>query len=324
MPIKNNFQDRISLLAHVAERYYIDGSDQSVIAKEIGLTRSMISRMLTEARNRGIVEIRINHPIWNEHALEDQIKSRFNIPSVFVISVRKNIDSRGLTAQLGRAGASVLSQFLQEGKSIGLAWGSTVSAVVDALNITNPIPMKVVQLIGALGAQYHEYDGHAVVQRLADKLGGESYFINAPYLCQTSSIAKAFMESPGIAETIAMGRQVDMALLGIGTTDLRYSSFYLAGYATEEDILHYRESGAVGDIAGIHFDINGETLKDEILKRQITIHYEDLLDVPTRICVAGGPGKIRAIYGALQSGLVNVLVTDSTSARSLLESYRSI
>ncbi len=57
-----NSQDRTSLLAHVAEMYYIDGKDQTAIANDVGVTRSMISRMLTDARKRGIVEIRINHP----------------------------------------------------------------------------------------------------------------------------------------------------------------------------------------------------------------------------------------------------------------------
>ena len=52
-----------NLLADVAEMYYLEDKNQSEIAESVGVTRSMISRMLTEARENGIVEIRIQRPL---------------------------------------------------------------------------------------------------------------------------------------------------------------------------------------------------------------------------------------------------------------------
>nr|MBP8857998.1 hypothetical protein [Anaerolineaceae bacterium] len=49
-----------------------------------------------------------------------------------------------------------------------------------------------------------------------------------------------------------------------------------------------------------------------------------LKQIPTRICVAGGPGKTNAVIGALRSGLVNVLVTDSITARNILAGIQGI
>ena len=314
--------DRTSLLAHVAEMYYIDGMGQTAIAEVIGVTRSMVSRMLTDARNRGIVEIRIHHPLHAEHTLEDQLKQLTGIQEVFVVSVRSYDDHNRLLAELGHAGASIFQRFVEPGKSIGIAWGTTVSAAIDALDISIRVPVKIVQLIGALGARNQEYDGHALVLRLADKLGGEGYFINAPYLCQTPEIAHAFMDTPGIRETIELGRRVDVALLGIGTTELQYSSYFLAGYVEAQEIDRLQAAGAVGDIAGNHFDLDGNILQDGFTQRQITIASGDLKKVPTRICVAGGPGKTKAIIGALRSGLVNVLVTDSITARNILSGMK--
>lgn len=310
--------DRTSLLAQVAEMYYIDGMDQTAIAEIIGVTRSMVSRMLTDARNRGIVEIRIHHPLHAEHNLEQRLKQITGIRDVFVVSVRSHDDHNRLLAELGNAGAAIFQRFIEPGSSIGIAWGTTVSAAIDALDVQSRLPVKVVQLIGALGARNQEYDGHALVLRLADKLGGEGYFINAPYLCQTPEIAGAFMDAPGIRETIELGRQVHVALLGIGTTELEYSSYFLAGYVNEQEIARLQAAGAVGDIAGNHFDVEGNIIKDGFTTRQITIASDALKQIPTRICVAGGPGKTNAIIGALRSGLVNVLVTDSITARNIL------
>ncbi len=323
MPEAANLQDRTSLLAFVSELYYVKGMDQSAIAQKIGVTRSMISRMLTDARNRGIVEIRIHHPLQTEPLLEEQLQNYFGIDSVSVIHIHSHEDHSHLLAELGRAGASTLLKYIEPGKSIGLAWGTTVSAVIDALDIPNAQPGKVIQLIGALGARNHEYDGHALVQRLADKLGSESHFINAPYLCKTAEIARAFMETPGIQETIEMGKHLDIALLGIGTTELQYSSYILAGYVQTYEIERLRTEGAVGDIAGNHLNINGTILHDAFTQRQLTIQSKNLLRTPIRICVAGGPGKTNAIVGALRSGLVTTLVTDSITARYILTKYQS-
>lgn len=71
---KKPVQDRASLLADVAEMYYLEQKNQAEIAKTIGVTRSMISRMLTEARESGIVEIRIQRPLQSDPELESALK----------------------------------------------------------------------------------------------------------------------------------------------------------------------------------------------------------------------------------------------------------
>ena len=43
-------EDRNNLLADVAEMYFLEGKTQAEISKKVGVTRSMVSRMLTEAR----------------------------------------------------------------------------------------------------------------------------------------------------------------------------------------------------------------------------------------------------------------------------------
>ena len=55
-------EEKQKKLAYVARRYYLDDWKQSDIAKELGVSRPLISRMLTEAREHGVVEIRIHDP----------------------------------------------------------------------------------------------------------------------------------------------------------------------------------------------------------------------------------------------------------------------
>ena len=53
-------------LAHVARRYYLEDQKQSDIARELGISRPMVSRLLAEARELGVVEIRIHDPECRE------------------------------------------------------------------------------------------------------------------------------------------------------------------------------------------------------------------------------------------------------------------
>ena len=49
-------------LAYVARRYYLEDWKQSDIARELGVSRPLVSRMLSEARELGIVEITVHEP----------------------------------------------------------------------------------------------------------------------------------------------------------------------------------------------------------------------------------------------------------------------
>ncbi len=315
---KNPLQDRASLLANVAEMYYLEEKNQAEIAKNIGLTRSMVSRMLTEARESGIVEIRIQRPLQFDTELESVVKENFGLEDAIVVITNHRSGER-LTRTLGNAGAQMLARHLAPQKSLGLAWGTSISATVDAFETKETMPVKVVQLVGAMGARNMEYDGHDVVARITEKLGAEAYYLNAPYLCQSPEMARSLLETKSIRETISMGKKTDLALLGIGTTSPDYSSFYLAGYVTRRELDELRKAGAVGDVCGLHFDVDGQPACDDFCERLVSIRRQDLLSIPLRLGVAGGEGKAEAILGALRSKYINVLVIDRMTARKVLK-----
>ena len=61
---------RFELLAKVASLYYEEGLNQDEIAADLGYSRSYVSRMLTEARREGIVEIHVRHRLERVPVLE--------------------------------------------------------------------------------------------------------------------------------------------------------------------------------------------------------------------------------------------------------------
>lgn len=309
---------RADLLADVAAMYYQQGMLQEAIARRVGLTRSMVSRLLSEARIRGIVEIRIHRPLQFSVDLAAELAARFGLRQAHVIEVPNEGDER-LLEKLGQAAAGVLEQYLAPDRIMGVTWGTAVRATVTALRTKDPIPsLKIVQLLGALGGRIEDYDGHALVRTLEAKLGGEGHYINAPFLVSSRQAAADLARNKGIAQTIALAERCDTALLGIGSIDRKYSSFYRAGYVSLRELRSLQAQGAIGDVCGYHFDARGRSVCADFSSRLMGISEAALRAIPARLGVAGGHGKTQALLGALRGGFVSILVTDSSAARELI------
>lgn len=80
----DNIDSRNALIAKVAYLYYEKGQTQREIAQKIGITRVAVSRILTEARTDGIVEIEVHYP-WTSKDLEKQLVTTFGLKDAKVL-----------------------------------------------------------------------------------------------------------------------------------------------------------------------------------------------------------------------------------------------
>jgi deoxyribonucleoside regulator len=310
--------DREQLLCDVASLYYEQDLTQEEIARRVGVTRSMISRLLTEARRRGLVEIHIKRTGGRDAGLEASLAERFGLKAVAVAASTPTSGLDRPRSRLGLVGAQVLLDYLQPKSLLGVSWGTSVNSLVQEIQAPRPLAVRVVQLVGALGARNLEYDGQTVVQRAAEKLGGEGYFLHAPFLVEDRKTALQLLANPAVRETIAMLKQCDLALTGVGSTDPRFSSYYRAGYVPMEELERLRTAGAVGDVCGHHLDVRGKEVAGEFDARLVAISRSDFLAIPARIGIAAGPGKALALLAALRGSYLNVLLTDRATASQIM------
>ena len=71
-----------ALVVRAARLYHEQGRSQTEVAKELGLSRSNVSRILSQARERGIVEITIHDPDGpprRDEALEAALRATFSL-----------------------------------------------------------------------------------------------------------------------------------------------------------------------------------------------------------------------------------------------------
>jgi len=311
-------RNRVNKLADVAEMYFLEGLTQAEIAKKIGLTRSMVSRMLTEAREQGIVNIKIERKFRYDTALQNELAATFDLHDAVIYSGQPESYDRYL-AHLGSVGANVINSYLENDIVIGTAWGTSLNAAYQDLEIDPPKGIKIVQLTGAMGEKSLKIDGHELVHYLVNKLNAEGFYLNVPFIVDKPETVESLMSVQGVCETMEMMKECDLGLFGVGSLELDYSTFFSAGYLVLEEMKGLTVHGAVGNVCGLFFDINGESTARDFQSRSMTISKRDLVIIPRRIGIAGGAGKIKAILGALRGNYINVLVTDDSTAAAILK-----
>lgn len=314
-----NNSTRAELLAFVAEKYYLDDHRQTDIAGMIGLTRSAVSRMLTEAREKGIVEIVVHHPFQYDRELEDKLKSKLGLKHVSVVVFNNQPSYDDLRKQLGKAASRLMSALIKPGYKIGVAWGTTVQATIEAFD-GDPVPgTQVVQLVGVLGSTRHSYSAQTLVERLAHKIGGEGMYLYTPFIVENQQTATSLMEDPMVEEAILIGGQCDLALMGIGTTKPEFCSLYKGNHISLDELNTIQSAGAVGDVCALYFGIEGDLSEVAFHKRRIGTSFDGLNKIKTRLAVAGNIEKAEAILGSACGGFINSLVTDNLTAIRVLE-----
>ena len=303
-------------IAEIARMYYEHGRNQEDIAKEYGISRSTISRVLKRARDLGIVRISIVDPnsICAQVGLE--LERRFGLKRAVV--VEGDPDSEDLTRRdIGIRSAELLTRMVRGNQIIGTCWGSTIYELVRSLAHKPVEHVEVVQFVGTVGSSLSNTHADELARMIAQASAGEWHMLPAPAVVQTGDALQTFLNEPQIRRVLELGKRSDIALVGVGVCS-DDATLARAGYITAAEIRELRSIGAVGEIGCRFFDISGRPCKSDVDNRTISISLTDLKSIPVKLGVTAGLHKVDAILGALAGGYIDVLVTDLITARALI------
>jgi DNA-binding transcriptional regulator LsrR (DeoR family) len=309
---------RYELLANIASLYYEEGLNQQAIANRLGYSRAHVSRLLSEAIRQGIVEIHIHHPLERVAALERRMVEVFSLQEVRVLRGAGSTYQQNLR-RLGGLSTGLLVQKITPNSILGISWGTALYEVANALGQMDLPDVKVVQLIGSATTRDHQVDGPGLARAFTQRFGGQYFTLAAPWLVADRQVRDALMVERRMLEVLDLARRADIALVGIGSIEPTLSSLVRAGYLTIDEVRDLQSLGAVGDVCGHHFDLDGNLMDIPVAGYAIGIEADVLRRIPVVIGVAGGIVKAPAILGAFRAGLVNCLVTDDNAAREVLE-----
>jgi deoxyribonucleoside regulator len=309
--------DLHELLAKVASLYYEEELTQNEIAARLGLSRVKVYRLLKQAKDEQVVQVVIDWPIKRATKLERELCTAFGLADALVLQAGSG-DQAAELHQLGQLAARYLEQTLQDGATLTVCLGRSTYETIAAIRPGFRAHVQVAPAMGSMPFAMRELDSGALARRLAQKLGGEMLDLSAPAVADSPGDAEVLRNQRDIRRALDLARNADVALLGVGNLNPAQSGFVKGGFLSVEELAELSGGGAVGDMAGHIFTIDGCLYDKQYDDRIIGVTLDDLKHIAKTIVVAAGPEKTEAILGALRTGAVTVLVTDDRTASSML------
>ena len=317
----NNPSDSRSNLVEVARLYYEQQLTQTEIGRRLNTSRSTVSRLLQEARDKGIVTITIAYDVVRDNNLEAELKSSFGLREARVLkSFNRNFDT--VRNGMGQLAARLLENYVKEDCALGISYGRSIADAVSHVRPIHHNNMTVVPIIGALGSDNPVIEGIDLTRQLSLKFGAKYRYLHAPLLVEDTHVRDLLCQESSVDEVLSIGTQADVVILGIGALHAESSGIIWNGYINKDERDWLHQVGVVGHMCAQFFDIDGNCLDIDINNRSISIGLEALKDIETVIAVAGTKDKAQAILGALNGGYIDVLITDDQAANRILQSAK--
>jgi len=307
-------------LARAARLYFVDGLSQKEVADKMQTTRSNVSRMLTAARERGVVQIRILDSAGRDHDLEEQLMDQFGLPEALVARFEPGSHP---ARRAGELAAAWLVEKLRDGQKISLSWGTSLQNLVWAVTADHSVDVEILQLVGGLSSVSNAPTGQELLRELALRLGAHYRYLHAPAVLDRPDAVTLLAQEASIAESLEAARHSDIALVGIGSFGHGSSEAVVEQMRlSSTEMAAFHAADLAGDICARFFDRQGRPYLGAANDRILGIDLEELRRIPTVIGVATGREKAPGLAGALNGGLLDVLCCDVAAARAVLELTR--
>ncbi|HYE89860.1 MAG TPA: sugar-binding domain-containing protein [Terriglobales bacterium] len=309
------------------ELYYRQGQSQKDIARALGVSAATVSRLLKRAYDDGLVRVELDLP--RAQALETALVQRFGLRDAVVVTSGGRADVR---EELGVAAASYFEKITAHGMRVGLSCGFTLYQTVHALRERRVRDLVLYPLSGESTLKLVDISPNTLVGMAAAKYRPHvtAYALPVHHLQSPRQLARErrrLLRDPEIRRIYAGAQDVDVALVGIGLIGESTPGFCALAEAYGVSVKRLRQLGVVGEINYQPFDVEGRIVDRPelrpLIQRVLAVDGPHLQALSRRddrwvVAVAGGPGKVEAVRGALRGRFMNVLVTDQDVAAALV------
>lgn len=308
-------EDKLDLAVRAAWMSWVGKLTQDEIAREMGVSRQTAQRLVAQAMAAGVVKVRIDHPLADCLSLAQQLKDRFGLRTAMIAP-----DAGGRTGVAMQIAELIEAQLSRPDPiTLAIGTGRTLRAGVAQMTRIDCPQHRIVSLTGNIAR-----DGSAayynVLYSLSELVTAHSYPLMVPVIAATTEERQALHRQPGISRVMKMADQADTAIIGLGDMGPQ-APLQIDKFLTLDEVNALTARGAVGEILGRPFDLNGQMVP---LDGRVASAPLPSINRAQVIAAAHGPAKHAPILGALRGRLINGLVSDEATARWLLDQPASM
>jgi len=315
------FEERRETFAKIATLYYLGDMSQDEIAGIYHISRFKVSRILRKCRTSRIIEFHINNNPDYFSKLGQQIKDLLSIEQLIIVP--SGVTLQESKENVAKMAANYLEGKMADGLKIGLSWGSTIQLVHKYFHPHAPAEDAMfVQLSGNLCSscitQEGYIDGNILVQKFAAKAQAGWSVFQVPYIVQNPALKELLYQEPQILQHVNLFNKLDMALIGVGSSDPERSDPYLTGYLTLEESKKLVDGGMGADICGTRLTTEGQIRETVLTNRVISIDLMDIQKLPEVCAVGAGSEKALSLIAGCKGGFIKKVIMDEVCALSII------
>lgn len=310
--------NRDELMHEAATMYYLQDATMETIARQMGMSRSGVSRLLKAARESGIVRVQVRQPS-SGRAVARRVEAAFDVRA-HVVPVRTGISEDSRLEHVARYAAQLLREWFGHGMTLGLAWGTTVAAVGEHLTASPLRDATVVQLNGAANTQASGLAyGTDLVSDFARAFDAAVVHFPVPAFFDFAATRELMWRERSVRHVLAVQARADLAVFGVGALVAPVPSHvYTSGYLEQADRDALADDGVVGDVCTVFLRRDGSWEDVAINARATGPTPRQLARIHRRVCVVAGEAKVVPLRAALLAGAVTDLVIDEPAAERLM------
>lgn len=308
----------IRLIVRCSKMYYEENMKQEDIGERLGISKATVSRLLNQAKDLGIVKITVESPFSKESIeLEKMLEDKFELQEAIIVDVLSD-DKEETNKEIGKEAAKYLQRVLKQDTLIGVSSGTTLAGIPDYIQNNRVNQFTFVPMIGGSGQSRAEIQSNNIALKFAKAFKANYKLLHAPAMVEKLENKFAFIEDPGIKSILSLTKQLDVALIGVGSSTNTSTVNMVVEFIKPDELTEMKNKGAVADVCNIFIDQQGNSELFDVNKRVIGIDIEDLRKTPLTIAIAGNVEKAHAIWGVANAKLVDVLITDKKTAQEML------
>ena len=306
---------KIERMIQAARLYYEKDMTQSQIAKEMGISRPLVSILLTDAKACGIVTFQIHDVANSRQLMINQLESKF--PGIrFQIVPDENTED-ATDNLLARTAFQFCFNQLTDVKNVGIGWGSMLSRMTtvaeDGAAGQGHSAKNVFPLVGGIRTSYRGYHTNEIVRIIGEKTGMDVHYLYFPAFFDETADLEYIKGMEDFQFISQLWKDMDLALVSISN----YPSYPDIGikYRFGNDLM---KKNAVGRLLAYYYDVEGNLI-DPWINGAMQPDIQQLRSTKQVVAVCSAQLRPECVIGALLTNVIKTVLMPESLAENIIK-----